>query len=81
MTSEERGLLATLGPGDHFGEIALLMSVPRTATVTSITPGRVFRLSRDGFSSLVADAFRSGKVASSASSRVINDRIGRGEGA
>jgi putative peptide zinc metalloprotease protein len=80
VTNREAGHLRTLGPGDHFGEIALLMSVPRTATVTSMTPGRVFRLSREGFSSLVADAFSSGKVASWASTRVINDRTGRREG-
>ena len=55
-------LKQTIGPGAYFGEIALLLDVPRTASVIARTPARVFRLDRDGFDQLLAGSFRRGTL-------------------
>jgi CRP-like cAMP-binding protein/Zn-dependent protease len=55
-------LIGTLGPGSHFGEVALLMDVPRTATVVAKTPVRVFRIDRDAFDRVIAASFRRGTL-------------------
>jgi CRP-like cAMP-binding protein/Zn-dependent protease len=65
IVKDER-LVNTIGRGSYFGEVALLMEVPRTATVTARTPVRAFRLDRDGFDRLVGDAFRRGTLISHA---------------
>ncbi len=50
--------IGQLGPGDHFGETALLTDEPRNASVVAHTPARAFRLSREGFDRVIAEAFR-----------------------
>ncbi|MGD9527553.1 MAG: cyclic nucleotide-binding domain-containing protein, partial [Pseudonocardia sp.] len=45
--------IRTLGPGDHFGEVALLLEIPRTATVTALDGLRCFTLSSWDFRRLV----------------------------
>ena len=46
--------LAVLGAGDYFGEIALLLNVPRSATVRALTPLEVRSLDREGFEALLS---------------------------
>lgn len=56
---EEEGktrLLATLGRGQFFGEIAILRDLPRMATVRALKPTTLFAMERDVFRSLVAES-------------------------
>ena len=48
------GRVATLGPGDFAGEIALLTNAPRTATVRATSPVTVLRVTSKGFAELLA---------------------------
>ncbi len=47
--------VATLGPGDFFGEMALLDQGPRVATVTATTPMEVAVLDPREFSTLIEE--------------------------
>lgn len=48
--------VARLGPGELFGEIALLADVPRTATVTATAEGRILALHRSAFLEVVSQS-------------------------
>jgi Cyclic nucleotide-binding domain len=49
--------VATECDGEVFGEIALLRRIPRTATVRTLAPSRLFVLNEQAFRSLVAPSF------------------------
>jgi CRP-like cAMP-binding protein len=57
VRQDARGVRGTLGPGDYFGEVALVMDVPRTATITALTPATVASCDRDTFEQLVKPLF------------------------
>jgi ATP-binding cassette subfamily B protein len=41
VSQDSRGARSVLRPGDHFGEVALTMHMPRTASVRALTPATV----------------------------------------
>jgi CRP-like cAMP-binding protein len=48
-------VVATRGPGDYFGEIALIANRPRTATVTAKTPMKIEVIGRREFQTMLHD--------------------------
>jgi CRP-like cAMP-binding protein len=57
VTNSSMGTRAVLRPGCYFGEVALTMDVPRTATVTAITPAVVASCDRETFDELLRPLF------------------------
>ena len=57
VTNSSMGEREILRPGDYFGEVALAMHMPRTATVTAITPAVVASCDRATFDELVRPLF------------------------
>lgn len=54
-------VVARLGPGDFFGELAVVAGVPRTATVTADSDMLIETLNRREFSSLLDESPRIAK--------------------
>jgi CRP-like cAMP-binding protein len=57
VSQRDLGNQGLLRPGDYFGEVALTMNVPRTATVTAITPAIVASCDRATFDELLRPLF------------------------
>jgi predicted acylesterase/phospholipase RssA len=49
-----RQLINHLGPGDHFGEMSLLLDSPRSANVTAVTDTELLELARADFERIMA---------------------------
>jgi CRP-like cAMP-binding protein len=61
-STKRTNLIGCLGPGDAFGEIALLENCQRTAAVRSRTGGWVWRLAKDDFNRLVVGRVGAARV-------------------
>ena len=57
VTQNSRGAQGVLRPGDYFGEVALAMDVPRTASVRAMTPATVVSCDRATFDEFVRPLF------------------------
>jgi CRP-like cAMP-binding protein len=57
VTQSDRGARSVLRPGETFGEVALAMGIPRTATVTAMTPSVVASCDRETFDELLRPLF------------------------
>ena len=57
MSQEGLGDRRLLRPGDWFGEVALAMRIPRTASVRAVTPAVVASCDRATFDELLRPLF------------------------
>jgi CRP-like cAMP-binding protein len=57
VAQRDLGRRGVLRPGDYFGEVALAMNVPRTATVTAMTPCVVASCDRATFDEYLRPLF------------------------
>jgi CRP-like cAMP-binding protein len=63
--------LRRLGRGDVFGEIALLQEIPRTATVTALSPAHLYSLEKEPFLAAVTGHPQSAREATT----LVRDRL------
>ncbi len=57
VSQEDLGPRRVLQPGDYFGEVALAMNVPRTASVRAVTQAVVASCDRETFDELLRPLF------------------------
>ena len=57
VTQADRGLRRILKPGDYFGEVALAMDMPRTASVSPMTPVTLASCDRETFDEFIRPLF------------------------
>jgi Cyclic nucleotide-binding domain len=57
VTQTERGFRGVLKPGDYFGEVALAMDMPRTASVSPMTPVTLASCDRETFDEFIRPLF------------------------
>jgi CRP-like cAMP-binding protein len=57
VSQEAMGPRRLLQPGGYFGEVALAMDIPRTASVRALTPGVVASCDRETFDELLRPLF------------------------
>lgn len=57
VTQDERGLRRVLKPGDYFGEVALTMGLPRTASVSPMTKATLASCDRATFDEFIRPLF------------------------
>ena len=67
--------VSTLGPGDTFGEIALVRDIPRTATVAATTTLQLLAIPRDDFLEAVTGHPRSRSAADATVNRFLGSRV------
>lgn len=69
----------TLGPGSGFGEIALVRDVPRTATITAITPTLLHSVRRADFLTALSGHPAGLGAARDHAQRLLDDDVERGD--
>jgi CRP-like cAMP-binding protein len=57
VSQRDLGARSLLRPGDYFGEVAPTMAIPRTATVSALTPAVVASCDRATFDELLRPLF------------------------
>lgn len=57
VSQDDLGERRMLKPGDYFGEVALAMDIPRTATVIAMTPATLASCDRATFDELIRPQF------------------------